>query len=299
MFRYTHICRFFGTTKESFKIGENGAWTGDVLPDMWADVERTDVWATSFKGNVQIRSMTWADNPDRVGNDNIGNPMHRYRIRKLFDPTTTPKDKWDDPDEFIPIPVIIATLREYKNQGSRQAQMVLQKNNNAIRRVRFRRFFHYDTSIDDAAQKALEDDPERKVYVVRGKNNPSEMDYPDYKRITKANGYDTDTKDEDQYIETAVVTAFAEFHTADKTDDVFNAQAVKDNPDVAGQVVVVALKQGLFLEMSEEAKLKELGPNDNNPPFVLDQWQQIININWGGLAVEFGDTDEDAPEPEK
>ncbi len=292
MFRFTHIIRLFGTNKETFKLGKNGAWTGDVLPDMWVDIERTDVWAYRYKTAVNIQSMAWADNPDKVGNEGGGNPMHRYRIRKLFDPLATPKDKWDDPDEFIPVPVIIARLREYKrSQSDRIRQVTMQKNNNAIRRVRMRRFFHYDTNIDEDAQKALSDDPERKVYWVRGKADPATMDYPDYKR-------DMESKDEEQYIECAVVTAFAEQHYSENTDTGFNAQHASENPDIMGHTVIVGMRQGLFLEMSEEAELKELGPNDNNPPFVLDQWQQIININWGGIAVEFGDKDEDAPEPE-
>jgi hypothetical protein len=32
-----------------------------------------------------------------------------------------------------------------------------------------------------------------------------------------------------------------------------------------------------------------------DPPWRLDPLQNIVNINWGGLAVIFGPKDEDAP----
>jgi hypothetical protein len=32
-----------------------------------------------------------------------------------------------------------------------------------------------------------------------------------------------------------------------------------------------------------------------DPPWRLDPLQNIVNINWGGLAVIFGSKDEDAP----
>jgi hypothetical protein len=32
-------------------------------------------------------------------------------------------------------------------------------------------------------------------------------------------------------------------------------------------------------------------------PVQLDLLTRIINVHWGGLAVEFGDKDQDAPAP--
>ena len=37
------------------------------------------------------------------------------------------------------------------------------------------------------------------------------------------------------------------------------------------------------------------GETKIDPPYRLDPLQNIINISWGGLAVEFGDKDQDAP----
>jgi hypothetical protein len=34
---------------------------------------------------------------------------------------------------------------------------------------------------------------------------------------------------------------------------------------------------------------------DVDPPWRLDPLQNIINVSWGGLAVEFGEKDHDAP----
>jgi hypothetical protein len=37
----------------------------------------------------------------------------------------------------------------------------------------------------------------------------------------------------------------------------------------------------------------------DNGGFPLDFTQQIVNVQWaGGLAVEFGDKDKDAPKPD-
>ena len=57
----------------------------------------------------------------------------------------------------------------------------------------------------------------------------------------------------------------------------------------------LGLKNQYLIDESDPAQFDQVGPNNINPPYRLDPFQNIINVNLGGLAVEFGDRAKDAP----
>jgi hypothetical protein len=252
--RKTHVIRIVGTNR-----------AGDVLQDLWVDVERMDVAKNvlsdeNYQGSQ--RKFRWMDNPDGDEYEVDGNPIRKTKILKVCDPSS---DDIDDPDEWIPVRIVTSMkLVHSANNYQGRVERLLNNELNESRIVEKRRVLHYDTSIDDEAQAAFDADPSRKVYVVAGD------------RYTR----DNSTKDEDQYVETEVVKFLKQRGG--------NAQTT-NMPAVDDQGKQTKLLNEYLIEESEPAKLDEQGANGFNPPYRLDPYQNIININLGGLAVEFFD----------
>lgn len=252
--RKTHVIRILGTNK-----------AGDILQDIWADVERIDVAKeVTSDGNHQgtERKIKWFDDPDgNVYYPDDTHPTRTLELVKVFDPENT--DDFSDPEEWIPI-YRIKRKKSVNSNTNYQGRVDKNKNDeeNVSRVAKKRRILHYDTNIDDEAEAAFDADPSRKVYVVSGKR---------YER-------DDSTKDEDQYVEHEVIT-----HLKKKG----SIKAHNETVDGAGKQV--KLLNDYLVDESEPAKLEDVGPNGFDPPYRLDPYQNIININWGGIAVEFYD----------
>lgn len=287
--RKTHVVRIYGTNKKK-----------EILHEMYADVERIDKSESRDKVNGvrqgMVRRFEWRDDPqkndylDPDTEDEISDQLKRKtELVKLCDPTTT--TDFSDPEEWIPIRRIkkIRSRRNSQKNNVKQQQYEKLINDDIrdSRVVEARRFSHYETSIDDKAEKAADEDPNLKAYVVKGS---------DYTKLDGSDGSD-DTKDEDQYIEHEVITKVIH-----KGNSVYygNGNEPLDTLGPNGrQVRKTKFLNQYLIDESEPAKLKELGKNDINPPYRLDPFQNIVNINWGSLAVEFGDRNEDAPEKKK
>jgi hypothetical protein len=57
-----------------------------------------------------------------------------------------------------------------------------------------------------------------------------------------------------------------------------------NNKDWQGRQV--KLKNQFLIDVSQDPQGPN-GPNDIDPPYRLDPLQNIVNVNWGNLAVEF------------
>jgi len=135
--------------------------------------------------------------------------------------------------------------------------------------VERRRVSHYDTSIDVDAQVAFDADPTRTVFVVPGDQ---------YTR-------DDSTKDDSQYVETEVITYLKERSTHDTQT---GAQ------DDQGQQI--KLLNQYLIDESDDAVLDVIGPDGFNPPWRLDPYQNIVNVQLRSpgnmiLAYVYADTD--------
>lgn len=248
--RKTHVIRILGTNKN-----------GDVLSDIWADLERIDQAATVFQSNASnwqgsVRRLKWLDDPEADDFREDGAPSRKSKIVKVCSPDEADQS---DPQEWIPVPVIDKMrssigdqneVRSYINAESSHARIVSQ-----------RRILHYDTNIDADAQAAFDADPTRKVYVV-----PAAQ----YTR-------DDATKDDSQWLEHEVVTFLKSR---------INNQTGGGQGDDQGKQT--KLLNQYLIDESEDAKLDVVGDDGVNPPWRLDPYQNIINVQLGG-ATEFPD----------
>jgi len=243
--RQTHVVRMVGTNAN-----------GDVLQDIWVDLERIDIAKSASQApgsqwtGVQ-RKLLWMDDPTADNYNPDGNPARKIAILKVCSP-----DEPDvtNPTEWVNVPVI----RSMKSSGGGQDSMDRNRNNipgidddifNQARVVSARRIFHYDTNIDTAAQAAFDADPTLKAYVVKGS---------DYTR-------DESSKDDTQYVEHEIITFF---------------KPASNNLDVMGQDQQVKLLNQYLIDESAPATLAITGNNGLNPPYRLDPFQNIVNVNF-------------------
>lgn len=268
--RKVHITRIFGTNKDK-----------EVIHDIWADVERWDNFtrhtqdSTSTFNRLRLQhhfqkllaKFKWRDDPTQSNyraedneDENEDGTARGTLVLKVCSPD---EENFDDPEEWIPIRVIhrVRMKETQKNMSVKKFLTKLLNADRKNRKVEFRRIVHYDTNIDEDVEKAIENDSTLKAYVV-----------PAYQYAK-----DDETKDEDNYIESEIVKEIM------KRDNLHN----KSNG--SEQKTYVKFKNQYLINESEDAKLEELGVNNTNPPYRLDPFQNIININWGGIAVEFYD----------
>lgn len=247
--RKTHVIRIVGTNK-----------AGDVLQDIWADVERIDHTKSTKQSKDsnwqgEQRKLRWLDDPDseegvveprtRDGNF-VGDGSRDVVSVKVCSPDETDVN---DPEEWIPIDVI-KHMRSHNGDQARRDSFVNQVLNDA-RIVEQRRVFHRDASIDDAAQAAFDADPTRKVYVAPG------SDY------TFVAGGD----DKTQYVEHEVIK-----HLKDRRNE---ETGTGNGSDQGSQVKM--LNQYL-IDQTDVAQLDVTGTNGFNPPYRLDPFQNIVNV---------------------
>jgi hypothetical protein len=252
--RQTHITRIWGTNRK-----------GERLDEMWADVERMDVVKSASQVPPEnmwqkiVRKFKWCDDPTRDDYNSKGNKNRKTEVLKVCDPENT--DDVNDPDEWIPLR-IIKSVKSTGGSGRGEAYQdsflvsLINSELNSTREKKVRRTVHYDTSIDKLAQKAIDDDPTLKEYVVNSEH------------YTK----DQESKDKDQYVEQEIPLGL---------------KGAGNSLSVNGQRRKTKLLNQYLIDESEVATQKIKGKDDINPPYRLDPYQNIVNINWGGLAVEF------------
>jgi hypothetical protein len=173
------------------------------------------------------------------------------------------EDDVNDPEEWAEVPVI----KRIKVVGSDQnwqgkAERFINAELVQSRKVKTRKIIHRDTNIDKDADAAFAADPALKVYVVPGSQ---------YQKIEG-------TEDKDQFVEHEIPLYLkhrGNYHYEEGADY-----------DQGRQTKLLNQYQ---IDESEPAEKVVVGQDGFNPPYRLDPYQQIINVNLGGLAVEFLD----------
>ena len=259
--RKTHVARLVGTNRN-----------GDVLNDMWVDVERVDEFEITTQTSspelnienqwqeVQIK-LRWRDDPngknyspeDDLSSDDEDNGRV-HEIIKICDPQNTAD--LTDPDEWVPVKSIVRINMNQQGAGDSQKRFVASAVEAKGREVDPRRFYHYDTNIDSAAQAAF--DHGARAFVVKGSN---------YQR-------DDSTKDVGQYVEHEII---------DHLIKNINDQTYSTGGD--NQEVQLGLKNQYLIDESDPAKLDKVGPNNINPPYRLDPFQNIVNVKLSSDAI--------------
>lgn len=257
--RKTHISRIFGTNKR-----------GERLSDIWADVERIDV----AKSKIQIpgttwsqgyqRKIRWSDDPRADDYNADGTPSRKFEIIKVCDPET--EEDVNDPEEWIPLRVIKSLRSRVEtgtedNGGSGMDRFLNAANEllQSSRVVEVRRVVRYETNYDDIIDAEAEANPGLLEYVI-----PAD----EYEKDLTTKG------DKEDYVEYEVPTYLKHKGNANK---------------VMGLGRQTKLLNQYLIDESEDPEGKIFGPNGINPPYRLDPFQYIVNINFGSLAVEFPD----------
>ncbi|WP_375782922.1 hypothetical protein ACE10Z_23700 [Bradyrhizobium sp. Pha-3] len=245
--RKTHIVRIFGVDRQ-----------GNIIPDMYADVERMDV----VKQAMQIppdrqwqgtqRTFHWCDDPNSDDYAPDGTPSRIIEIVKVCDPTTT--TNFEDPDEYIPIKSVkgIRTRVEGQeiNGGTGMDRFLASVTNEELttaRVVQVRQIVHHDTSIDAAAAAAAANG--QKEYVV---------DPANYEK-------DLSTRDDTQHIDQEIILYLK--HKG-------NVAAL------AGLARQTKLLNQYLIDESDPPSGDVTGPAGYNPPYRFDFLQSIINIKF-------------------
>lgn len=257
--RKTHITRIFGTNR-----------AGERLEDVWADLERMDVVksaqqlppALQWQG-VQ-RKFRWCDDPNGDDYAPDGTPSRILEILKLCDVEN--EDNIDDPAEWIPIKVVkgIRSRAETGTEDNGGGAMdrflasVTAEELQTARRVTVRRIVHYDTNYDDIIAAAAAADSSLREYVIPAENYIK----------------DEASRDKDQYAEHEIILAL---------------KTKANHGDVSGQGGQTQLLNQYLIDESEDASGEIVGARGYNPAWRLDPYQNIVNIAFGGLAVEFLD----------
>jgi hypothetical protein len=228
-----------------------------------------------IKGTTQVpphmqwqgfqRRFKWCDNPDADDYNPDGPSSREIEIVKVCDPT---EGNVDDPDEWVPVKVIKAMRTRAETGTASQGGSAMERflssvtgdDRSTARVVEVRKIVHCDTNIDGEVEAAAIADPGLVEYVV-----PSEQYTRD---ITK--------RDKDQYVDHEIITYLKHKGNAG---------------ELSGLGRQTKLHNEYLIDASDPPSGKVVGAFGRNPPYRLDPYQNIVNVNFGSLAVEFFERD--------
>jgi hypothetical protein len=258
--RQAHVERIYG--KDETKEG------GPDNTDLWIDVEMLDQYATiGIWGDIRGQKTRFNFLVDR---DEM-----QYR-----ESTTIKVKNPDDKEQYVKLEVWDKYFSEAIPYAARSVNRHFLNDDSggtkAERKVEVRKVIHRE--IDD---EFLEIDKTRGVKGQRGKadfKQPPKDPKKYLRAIEKSND-----KDEDVYVNVEVIKEWKLHGTGQHVPGLV-IQATRFTP-------ALDLSE-LLTKLPEEKKSKE-------KPVRTDPLQWIVNVSWGGLAVEFGNHGEDAPKPSK
>jgi hypothetical protein len=246
--RASHTIRIFGTNKDK-----------EVLQDIWLDIERIDVFritTQSPSGQFQgvVRRLYWLDDPDDPAYREDGNPARSEGTLKICAPD---EEDQEDPKEWVPVRTIIEMAW---NESGDANQWKARRGNrtdaeNMARTVEARRCFHRDTIIDDDVEAATDANPDLKAYVVAS----DRYDFTDVNDETK--------QDKTDYVEVQYVS-----FTLD--------QSSRKEDEDKHQGLQFSLKNSHYLDFSDPAEGPVNPDHGFDPPWALDPFQAIVNVQW-------------------
>lgn len=238
----------------------------DKDSDTWVDVERiVELWVETGQGadwQELHYKFNWDDESWR----------DKKTKKKIRDP--------NDSDNFIEVPIRSELTVEVS--GARYQKSIHSFGNgssNKTRRTHSRKIYHYD--IDEK--------------YLRDGQPPSNPD--EYKKLRR-------NKDESQHVEVEILDDY--IAAGRKGRDIhgrsgFTGLHGRSTPG-HWQERIWHFEGSSLLEDDQGAlthiKNPEAGPKID-PPWRLDPLQNIVNVNWGGLAVIFGQYATDAPKQGK
>lgn len=252
--RASHTIRIFGTNKNN-----------DVLQDIWLDIERIDVFGTHEQRNGHWQSVLhrlyWMDDPNDPEYDQDGGG-NKARSRGTLRICSPDEEDQEDPEEWVPVAINVSL--QWKENGDYDRQQMQQgirtSADNVTRVVEARRVWHRDTIIDKDVEAATANDPTLRAYVVAS----DQYDFADIE--------DTAREDKDQFLEVQYIS---------RTKETVN---IKTKTGMGNdQNEVFFLRNAFYLNISEPAQGPVNEEHGFNPPWALDLYQAIVNVQWAAL----------------
>ncbi len=251
--RKTHVIRILGTNED-----------GDVLPDIWLDIERMDECRAILNNQNETdsaqglnRRFQWIDDPQDPNYDEEKASKPDSRHTALLKICSPDEEDQANPTEWVPVEVVQG-IRFRRDDGS---VTNLRFVNDAINDSRIsdkRKITHFDTSMDDDAQAAFDADPDLKVFVVKGD------------QYTK----DPDTEDESQFVEHEIIHSIMERRSRTEEQTEGNDQGKR-----------ITLLNQYQIDESRPAELEVTGQDGFNPPWRLDPFQNIVNVQFATTSI--------------
>lgn len=245
--RKMHVTRIAGTND-----------SGEILDDVWVDVARIDEIILKTQDALHFLQFTnqfqevalrlkWGDQDGR--DDNVAN-----RTLETLKVCSPDEDDINNPAVWVEVPVI----RKFDFVGGNvtTARRFLTRSLDSNREVEYRRVVHHDTNIDTDAQVAFESG--FKTYRV-----------PDEQYVM-----DDGSKDDQDYVEVEVPTKISGRSTHHWVD------TYEADLDTAWR-----FKNEFLIQASDEAQFTEVGEFGFNPPYRLDPFQAIINVQFGKTVI--------------
>jgi hypothetical protein len=183
-----------------------------------------------------------------------------FELIKLVPPEET---NFEDPDEWVPLRMAkrVKLRDSSKNTNRRFLSFLTSRDTNFEGRlVESVRICYRETNFDEEAEGAANNG--QKVFHI--------ADVQEYER-------DEESKDEEIYIEYDIIKRFRgrlpesyEYSTGANLSYKFH------------------MKNQFLIDIADgPAQREEEGPNNANPPWRIDPLQNVVNVSWGGKAVEF------------
>lgn len=252
----------------------------DPESDQWIDIERIDELRFESKKQLPWREKRWTfdwDSFDPDGVDVDGKEIPKKKIKEHPDDS-------DNDAIAVPVRAVVMVTQGKEQQYQAYKHYFINDDSNSTRETHSRHVFHYDITnnmLDDNKQ------PPR---------NPD-----DY---LNALG----DKDKDQFVEVEILDKYWTNEHESRNDhgdrkagnwqekkwliDSDVDQLLKDRDgDTSKDGATINPSGGEFGDIADAVTI--------DPPWRLDPLQNIVNVQWGGLAVIFGPESEDAAKQDK
>jgi hypothetical protein len=290
--RKAHVYRIYQTDDHDKIVDDN----------VWIDVMRIDDCVFneprgSPNGESHIDRkyvVLWGDNTVAMGASPPAPTKRKYEPLDVIQPPDKGQDPQDPSLPYVTIPLIKHTWFTYRGSeqgfGPQEVQWVFQNFKNPTgRMITALRITNNDLNNEIQWPPVSIGDPAPPMPLEK------QINWDDYLQALQDG-----TVDDTQYVDVAVA-------------DHFKIRFPPSPIDQTGAAVVLSGQQVQYVMVNRQQGDGPLGVEDlfKSPPgagaenglntpgglYATDPFQAIVNVSWGGLAVEFGDGAEDAPDP--
>lgn len=253
----------------------------DTESSVWIDVERLDELRFVSRKDYPWREKRWRFDWDTFNPD--GENVTKKKV----------KQHRDDPDsDSIEVPVrdmvFVTEGREQKYQAYRH--FFINNDSNSTRETHSRRIYHHDIaeeSLDD--QRNPPRDPDAYLNAL---SDQDEGQFIDVELLDKYWTNENESRDAHGNKKEGVWQE-KKWLLNDKDVDPLLKEPLLDSDKIN-------LEDFQGINNPSGGGLGDVaGSVTVDPPWRLDPLQNIINVNWGGLAVIFGEGASDAPKQDK